>query len=156
MESASKEQFMAAIFRLKKAAAYFPETDGLPFSELAVMCRVSAGCAFGKDGFSVSQIQQEMHISKPAVSQVLNNLEKKGYIVRAIDSGDRRKITVTLTRDGESELASAIGCRDRLLERVFEEFGHENVRTLIRLVNRLMDILEETGKAEQNERCELS
>lgn len=153
MASESREQFLAAMTLIKKASICFPSTVSLQLSEIAVMYRASERCDASKAGFTVSEIQRSLHISKPAVSQILNNLEKNGFIVRSIDSGDRRKITVTLTEDGKSELKHAVRCQDEALEQVFERFGEDNVRMFIKLVNRLVDILEEINN-EENGRCE--
>lgn len=153
MISGPRAQFLAAVFRMKKGAACFPPSVGMQSSELAVMYKASVGCTRSPKGYTVSEIQQSLHISKPAVSQILNNLESKGYIIRSIASGDRRKIVVTLTREGEAELRCAMRCQDEALEKVFEQFGDENIRLFIDLTNRLMDILEELNM-QQNERCE--
>lgn len=152
MISESKEQFLVAMYRMKKSASCMASTSNLQFSELAVMLKASGGCSVCEQGYSVSEIQSTLHISKPAVSQVLNNLEKKGYIARSIATGDRRKIMVTLTADGEAELDNAMRCQDERMGRVFEQFGEENIRVFIRLVNRLMDILEDLNTSEENER----
>lgn len=52
----------------------------------------------------VSDIQSNLYITKPAVSQMLNTLEKKGYVIREIDKSDRRKIAVALTSEGQGVL----------------------------------------------------
>lgn len=151
MTTESKERFLFALLRVKKATACLSQTAGLQSSELAVMYKAYAGCHSREKGFTVSQIQQSLHISKPAVSQILNGLEKKAYIVRSIDAGDRRKITVTLTVDGEAELREAIRCQDEALEEFFARFGEENIQLFIELVDRLTDALEHIHS---NERCE--
>lgn len=153
MVTESKERFFLAVLRMKKIAACFPKTSDMQTSELAVMYKASEGCSRDESGFMVSDIQKSLHISKPAVSQVLNGLEKKGYIVRSIDSGDRRKIIVTLTQDGEGALQDAVRCHNEVVNQVFSQFGEDNARLFIQLVNRLMDTLEEISAQEQNERC---
>lgn len=154
MISDSMDQFLQTMLRMKKGTACFPNTVRLQYSEIAVMYRAFVGCPLDRKGFTVSEIQQSLHISKPAVSQTLNSLEKKGYIVRSIDSGDRRKITVTLTGNGKVELDDAMECQNRILTKVFEEFGEESIMQFTQLANRLMDILEGISDDEQNERCE--
>ena len=150
----SMEQFMAAMLRMKKAAACFTPTDNLQFSEIVIMYKASTGCGLEGGGFSASEIQRVIHITKPAVSQSLNNLEKKGFIVRSIDRTDRRKIIVTLTPEGEAELQDAMQCQNAAMEKVYTQFGEENIRQLVLLVNRLMDILEELDIDNNDERCE--
>ena len=83
--------------------------------------------------------------SKPAVSQMLNNLERKGYIERSIAPGDRRKIIVRLTREGETALLEAKSHLDKSLDALIELLGEDDYRELLRLMSRLMDIIEEIG-----------
>lgn len=120
------------------------ESECLQPSELAVMAKASSCCGCGERGVCVSEIQRNLHISKPAVSQTLNSLEKKGYVTRAIDPVDRRKITVLLTQEGEKALSLAKRRYMESLDGVLDRFGSENVKNLLYLVNGLMDILEES------------
>lgn len=152
MNPESKEQFLAAIFRMKKAVTCFPQSSGLQSSELAVLCQASVGCTREEKGYTVSEIQQSLHISKPAVSQVLNSLERKQYIVRAMDVADRRKITVTITSTGEERLRDAMMRRNEILDEVFRQFGEERILLFIRSANQLMDIFDAINKErERNE-----
>lgn len=142
MEPGLKEQLTGAIIRFKRADNCLSFQTRLQISELAVMGRAYGSCTYPEKGMCVSEIQQTLHVSKPAVSQILNSLEKKGYIVRAIDPADRRKITVTVTASGEAELEDCQKCYSELLDRVLEQLGLENAKILIDQLNRLMDILE--------------
>lgn len=144
MESPLREQFIYVTMRFKRMDFCPAEATCLQQSELAVMAKASAGCMGSGEGVSVSDIQQNLHISKPAVSQTLNSLESKHYIVRRIDPHDRRKITVTLTPEGECALAEAQCSYEKFLNSVLEHFGTENVSSLIELLNRLIDILDST------------
>lgn len=152
MEALTKEQFLHTMLRVKKSGGCFAQSNNLQSSELAVMYKASVGCAVCGNGFTVSQIQQSLHITKPAVSQILNGLEKKGYIIRSIAAGDRRKIMVTVTADGEEELRDAMRCQNEILEQVFCQFGEEDIRRLIGQVNRLLDILETIHTQGQTEK----
>lgn len=138
-----KDKFMLATMRFRRMDLFPSGMTELPQSELAVMKRASAGCVCSGSGMCVSDIHEKLHLSKPAVSQTLNSLERKGYIIRKIDDCDRRKITVTLTPAGEEVLAGAICAYERTLEAVLEQFGLNNAELLIDLINRLSDILEQ-------------
>lgn len=142
MESPLREQFIFVTMNFKRIDICPMSADSLQQSELAVMARAAEGCMGSCRGISVSDIQQNLHISKPAVSQTLNNLEKKRYIVRTIDPDDRRKIMVTLTPMGEEALARAKCFYEDNLDCLLEQFGTDNVKTLVSLINRLMDILD--------------
>lgn len=143
MDAPLKEQFIIITMRFKRLDICPPTAAGLQPSELAVLKRASAGCTCGEKGLSVSAIQQNLPLSKPAVSQTLNNLEKKDYITRTIDPQDRRKITVSLTPTGEQVLENAQRCYEESLENLLERLGTENTQTLIKLLDHLMAILDE-------------
>ena len=144
MEFELKGQFIDLVARFKRIdICPSSSVTHLQASEMAVMIRASTrytspdGCA------GVSEIHQTMYISKAAVSQTLNALERKGYITRAIDPSDRRKIMVTITAEGEAELEKTKQLYDNMLNTVLDQFGLEDTKTFIRLAERLMRILAE-------------
>lgn len=143
MKSGQKEAFMSAVMRFKRidVCCVF-KTKDIQFSELLILGKASAGCACNEKGISVSEIGQRLHLSKPAISQTLNSLEKKGYINREIDREDRRKIMVTLTAEGSHKLEEGIRGFDHKLDKTLEQFGTENTKELIELIDCLMNILE--------------
>lgn len=138
-----REQFILVTMRFKRIDICSASAVGLQQSELAVMERASTGCTCDGKGLHVSEIQKTLPISKPAVSQTLNALEKKGYISRTIDSNDRRKIAVTPTPMGEEILAEAKRCYFQSLDCILERFGKDDVKLFIEMANRLIDIFEE-------------
>lgn len=143
MELGLKGQFIDLVARFRRIDICPVPAAHLQASELAVMVRASAryvpadGCA------SVSEIHQTLYVSKAAVSQTLNALERKGYIARTIDPSDRRKIMVTVTAAGGAALEEASRAYDDRLDMVLDQFGLENTRAFIRLTERLMRILDE-------------
>lgn len=144
MEPGLKTAFISVIMRFKRIdACYAFKTNDVQFSELAILGKASAGCACTEKGVSVSEIGQALYLSKPAISQTLNNLEKKGYIIREIDRQDRRKILVTLTAEGNEKLKEDRHCFDLELNKALERFGTANTKKLIQLLDCLMDILDE-------------
>ena len=143
MDSGLREVFITTVVRFKRVDFQNGTATCLQPNELLIISRAANGCACTKKGYHVSEIHQDLHISKPAVSQALNSLEKRGYIVRTIDPDDRRKITVRVTGAGEAELEAARTFYDRTLTEVLNRFGAENTETLLTLLDRLMNILEE-------------
>jgi DNA-binding MarR family transcriptional regulator len=74
---------------------------------------------------------------------MLNSLEKKGYVSRAIDKTDRRRISVTLTAEGMKVLKAMTQYMDQTLGTTVMRFGEENTRQLISLFTLLADISED-------------
>lgn len=144
MSEPLREKFLLVTMRFKRFDVC-PVTSCLQQSELVVMAKAAAGCCACEKGASVSDIQQNLHISKPAVSQTLNSLEQKGYILRTIDLDDRRKIMVTLTPEGQVAFDKAQCIYQQALDDLLLQFGTQNTKQLITLINQLMDIIEKKG-----------
>jgi DNA-binding MarR family transcriptional regulator len=52
-------------------------------------------------GLSLRELAAEERVSAPAVSGIVDRLEKAGLIERSRDTDDRRRVGLTLTEDGE-------------------------------------------------------
>jgi DNA-binding MarR family transcriptional regulator len=57
-------------------------------------------------GMSLSELAAEEGISGPALSGHVDRLEKAGLLARVRDAGDRRRVGLTLTVEGEKLLRS--------------------------------------------------
>jgi len=148
MDASLRRQFLDALFRIKRADISMPLSSGINISELVALSHIFGKhiferCGTSNDHVNISDLHHSLHVSRPAVSQMLGSLEKRGLICREIDSADRRKITVALTEDGKEILHKAEGAHQQAFEDVIHQFGEENLRELIRLLNRLADLYEE-------------
>jgi DNA-binding MarR family transcriptional regulator len=143
MNVSLKDQLLASMHRFKKVGRNFPPGFGLNMGEFFVMDRIGQDMPCSSTDISASEMKEHPHFTKPAVSQMLNSLEKKGYIHRDIDKKDRRKIVVTLTEKGEVVLKQGKQYFNYRLEETISRFGEDNTRQLISLVNLLTDITED-------------
>lgn len=139
MDSGLTEQFVDSLFRIKRISAGATSSIGINFGELIVLKNLDKN-------FNVSDIQKNLNISMPAVSQMLNSLQKRGYITREIDSADRRKILVSLTPEGKEVLQRAKESQKKFLESAMLKLGEEDAKQIIRVIGRLADIVEELNK----------
>jgi DNA-binding MarR family transcriptional regulator len=143
MDNALRDRLMHAMFRFKKVGMIFPPGLDIHMGELFVMRSIDGTGPCPEHNNAVSDLPKHMMISKPAMSQLLNGLEKKGYISREIDKSDRRKISAALTPKGEEVLAATKAYADEMLDTVIARFGEENLLQLLALFTRLTDISEE-------------
>lgn len=149
-----KRHFVSVLFKVKKIDVCEGTGQSLPLSEMAVLRRLlSNGCQEG-NSMCMSDIHHNLYISKPAVSQILNSLERKGYINRYIDKNDRRKILVTATPKAYDALKSTENALDGKLNRILSEFGEENMMMLINQLTSLYEIYERINKEEIDEKGE--
>jgi DNA-binding MarR family transcriptional regulator len=150
------EELIHALIRFKKVNAVLSHTvtaaDGgsLSFSELrALGCldsRAEKDCPIKEKDCSATErtthhaMHETLAVSKPAISQMLASLEKRGYIRRETDTGNRRKIIITLTPKGRETVDKVKQNMDSLMSRVVTQFGEEDTRHLIRLLTRFQSI----------------
>jgi DNA-binding MarR family transcriptional regulator len=74
------------------------------------------------EGVSQSDLAETLHLSRPRVTRILQNLEKAGVITREVDLDDQRVTRVFLTAEGrrqESENRAA-----------FEDYINETIGKL--------------------------
>ena len=86
-------------------------------------------------------VSHEMRVSSARIAATLNKLEAKGLITRRIDTSDRRKILVEITREGV-DLASK---HRRIIiddtAKILFLLGERDAREYVRLTGKLADIV---------------
>lgn len=79
--------------------------------------------------------------STARIAVVLNTLEKKGYITRAIDPSDRRRVLVSLTPAGAEYIQ---GVRRQLRQRdgvcCWRSWGRRDAKEYLRITERMLSI----------------
>lgn len=138
-----KEQYMRAIIRFRKIGLILPYSSNLNITELVVMRGLEDNCPYSESSINISEVQSELHITKSAISQRMNSLEKKGFIERKINTEDRRKIVVTLTQTGKDILKETKKSANDNLNKIISHLGEKNIKQLISLLNQVSDVSEE-------------
>ena len=119
---------------------------GVPQPALIAMREIWR-CTNGVDrdshGIKMSEISNRMNCSKPAITQMINDLEKKGYVERVLTKDDRRVVNVCLTKDGNEVLKKGETAMISMLDQITDSLGENDTSELIRIVNKLLDAFEE-------------
>ena len=68
-----------------------------------------------------SELASMEKITNQSMSQILNNLLELGYIIRTPSETDKRKVLISLTREGENTLLQIRHERDEWLARAISE-----------------------------------
>ncbi|HZK39081.1 MAG TPA: MarR family transcriptional regulator [Clostridia bacterium] len=143
MDTDLRDRLLQTMLRFKKLGIVFPPELDIRMGELMVMRSIkNAQSDDGKSVF-ISDLHGHHFMTKSAISQILNSLEKKEYVRRRIDKEDRRKIAVTLTSNGQSILARTKAYTDDMIDTVISRFGEDNTRQIIDLFIDLTDISEQ-------------
>ena len=85
-------------------------------------------------------------MKKPTTSKMLNNLEDKGYINRLSDKKDRRVTYIDLTQKGVDLLQKHHRSMINYTNEVINRLGEEDTKTLVKLLNKLCNIIEDLNE----------
>ena len=73
---------------------------------------VIGGLALGVGDVPLAALIRDLRISKQAAGQLVDALVSRGYLARAVDEQDRRRLVVTLTERGRSAAATQAAARE--------------------------------------------
>jgi DNA-binding MarR family transcriptional regulator len=144
MDEHLTKKLIETFLRFKRIKIPLPlKTDGgrrdIGIMETVLLKKISEGSI---DCFS--DIEEECHVSKSAVSQMIGTLEEKGYITRELDKTNRRKRLLGLTPKGRNTLDTIGKEMDAYFAGVVQRFGEDDTRRLVSLFNRFAAIIEES------------
>src|SRR5271157_4039743 len=84
--------------------------DDIPGNGLYVI----GGLALNREDIPLGQLIRELRISKQAAGQLVDTLVTRGYLERANDKDDRRKLTVALTERGRAAATAQHAAREKV------------------------------------------
>lgn len=106
----------------------------------------------GKDGYlKAADLSELLELSRPSITRILNDLERRGYITRDIDKKDRRSINIELTEAGVEALEEANRRILGIAERLAASLGDSDTEKLIELIDRLTGIYREILKEDRGD-----
>jgi DNA-binding MarR family transcriptional regulator len=145
MKNELHNALLRSLFRLKKMTNTFrpvviPKEDEMNLASFTLLYYIKEH----KEDLSCEKIRNELSITKPAVSQMLSSLEKKGFLTREINKENRRCIVLSLTRKGTKFIEKTQRETEKRLAGIIKRFGEDETRHLITLLNRFLSIMEET------------
>ena len=148
MSSDLREQFFTSIVHFRKLEAALSSECEMQMNEMAILHSIAGTCCRECPcmNLDVPKIQQKLHISKAAISYILNTLEKKNYITREIDPKDRRKVSISATPEGRAAAEQSMKKYDEIWDEILERFGEDNMKNLIELIQSLDELYAAMGK----------
>src|ERR1700761_1555522 len=85
--------------------------DDIPANGLYII----GGLALGEErGIPIGQLVRELRVTKQAAGQLVDTLVLRGYLDRASDPEDRRKLIVTLPPRGRAAAETQAAARERI------------------------------------------
>ena len=101
---------------------------------------VIGGMALGAGGVPLGQLVRELRISKQSAGQLVDTLVMRGYLERAVDPDDRRKLNVALTERGRAAAATQAAARERVDAELVVRIGAADVEAMRRGLAGLVDL----------------
>ena len=92
------------------------------------------------------QLLDAMKVSKSTLSEVLSSLERKGYIVYARASSDKRRKNVVLTQKGQEHVERTVRVFSEFEDRLIKGISEEDLLTIERVYHRMLLNLGEEGE----------
>jgi DNA-binding MarR family transcriptional regulator len=128
----ARTTYGVAMRRALAAAGY----DDMPRNGMYVV----GGLALGVGDVPLGQLVRELRISKQAAGQLVDTLVARGYLERAVDPQDRRRLTITLTERGRAAAAVQTAARELVDRDLTARIGAEDVERMRRGLAALVEL----------------
>lgn len=93
-----------------------------------------------------SEISAAMNVSTARIAVLLSQLESRGFIVRAADTADRRRVNVSITAAGVKRLEERRAEIFRQMLRLVEQLGEKDAQDYLRITRRIISLSENINK----------
>ncbi len=87
---------------------------------------------------SVSDLAEKLHISSPAVSQMIDKLSHEGYVRREGFGEDLRVVRIALTPDGQKALDDGLEAFEERVAELMVTLSGDEAHQLADLINRML------------------
>jgi DNA-binding MarR family transcriptional regulator len=89
---------------------------------------VLGGLALEEDAVPLAELIRQLRVSKQTAGQLVDTLVVRGYLERAADTHDRRRLTVALTERGKAAARTQKAARAEIDARLLARVGPGAVR----------------------------
>ncbi|MFI3212343.1 MAG: MarR family transcriptional regulator [Eubacteriales bacterium] len=99
--------------------------------------------------YTASNIADMLYVSRPSVTQKINELEKKGYIYKVQSNTDKRVYKLFTNRDGKSKQYYEVTDKtnDDIVNKLSKEYSDEQIALFCKMTDKICEIiLQETKK----------
>jgi DNA-binding MarR family transcriptional regulator len=89
------------------------------------------------------EVAARMHITSGSMTSLLDNLERKRFVVRSSDRDDRRRVLVDITADAQAVLDEALPAIQQLTRHITDRIGVERQRMLLDVLGEIREAIAE-------------
>jgi DNA-binding MarR family transcriptional regulator len=109
--SPAASQLRIATFRLARRMRTQRAVDSMSDGQFAVLAALRVHGAH-----TLGELAERERVSAPSMNRTVNCLQESGYIMRAADERDGRKVVISLTPEGEAVVEETARRRDAWVE----------------------------------------
>jgi DNA-binding MarR family transcriptional regulator len=106
------------------AAGFRESGDGIHPSQLRLLMMMHGGAV------SPSDLADQMEVSLPTISKSLDGLERRGWIERAPDPTDRRRVLLVMTETGRAQMRTSFDAGIAQLEIALSSASDEELDSI--------------------------
>lgn len=134
------EDYQQLIIQMRRANVQFQQLCNIPSGELTMLLTLRR-LLLVKTFVIPSDIGDALKLSRPAVSRMLHNLERKGYLEMKSSEEDHRYVKVQFTQAGKKLITGELEKCGTLLERVKERMGEKDMNLFLYYYSEFCSIL---------------
>ena len=124
-----------------RAALAEIDCDDMPKNGMWVIGGLALGAADGGgDAVPLGALVRDLGVSKQAAGQLVDTLVLRGYLERAVDPQDRRKLTLSLTPRGQAAAAAQRAARERIDAELLARMGDKRMKATRATLAALIEI----------------
>ncbi|TYR81323.1 MarR family transcriptional regulator [Priestia megaterium] len=124
--------------RLERNPRTFGEAGTLTPSE------IHAVDAIGEDGnVLMSQLAERLEVTKGAITQVINRLEKKGIVCRTAHPEDSRAVLISLTERGKVAYQAHMELHQQFYQQLREQLCPDEIAIFEKCIKTFTNLLKE-------------
>ncbi|WP_235887791.1 MarR family winged helix-turn-helix transcriptional regulator [Neobacillus paridis] len=146
MESQTAQKLLQSFMQFRKTARYMSHIAGYKPSEFKVLATIERGANNQQTEMKVSEISQQLQVTPPTVTQIINSLEKAGLVERTVDPEDRRAVKIKLTSAGVETTKRIREAFTEILLNLIDYLGEEESEQLAELLSKVHHYFQELNR----------
>lgn len=138
------EKYIRSLFAILKRRDYISFMDKnsrFNDAEIRVLSEIISAKYDGRRLIS-TQLAQNLGVTRSAISQIVNRMEKNGVLKRVPDDIDRKIAYIEITDERLQECDEDLKLCTKFLSKVIEKFGEGRFNEMCNMVNEFMDIVQ--------------
>jgi DNA-binding MarR family transcriptional regulator len=139
IESETSQKLLQSFMQFRKTGWHDKKIEGFNPSEFRVLAAIQRGANEKNSEMKVSEISQQLKVTPPTITQIINILDKEGLIDRSVDPEDRRAVKIKLSPTG---LEAAVQARRAFTETflgLIDYLGEKESNQLADLLSKVHD-----------------